>query len=119
MKRWFWPLAVLIVLAAAGIGRYRQRPVEVRLPVFNHSQQAVQLLFYGAGMQDQVLVTELAPEHGTEITLTLSGVGPIRVKAESERARIDAELARSNTQLREQPLRFEVRPGNQFVLVPR
>jgi len=118
MKRRWWLLLVLFALVIAGARWYLQRPVEVQLPVLNRSDQPVQLLFYGAGLSGDVLVSELAPAGRVVVSLTLTGAGPVHVRAESERVRLDSLLVRSNAQLRGGPLQFEVRSGNQFVLVP-
>lgn len=119
MRRWLWIGALALLAAALGLGWYLQRPVAVELPVSNRSDQGVRLLFYGAGLTDHVLIDHLAPEASIVVSLTLSGVGPVRVRAESERVNVDAQLAPSNAQLRREPMQFEIRPGNQFLLVPR
>lgn len=118
MKRWLLFGAILLVLAALVVGWYLQHSFEVLLPVANRSDQPVRLLFYGEGLEEHVLVSDLQPRDSIMVTLTLKGMGPIRIKAESGRASIDAQLVDSNSTLRRAPLRFEVQSGNQFVLVP-
>ena len=109
----------LLALAALWLTLRKPAVTEVALPVINRSAQAVQLLFYGDGLSEHVLVQRLPPQTSLVIALRLSAAGAIRLKAESERVRVDTVLADSNTQLRTRPLQFEVLEGNRFVLVPR
>lgn len=117
-RRWWMLCALLLLLCAALLGYLWQRPLDIELPITNRSKESVQLLFYGEGLAEHVLVRRLPPDASIAVTLPLNGRGQVRIKSLGERAEIDALLVPSNSVLREQHLQFEVRPGNQFLLLP-
>jgi hypothetical protein len=120
LKKWWWLVAAAVLVAVAiGVEWRRQHRADIALPVLNHSDESVQLLFYGPGLSEHVMIRELPARDSIVVTLRLAPGGAIRIKSATPRAQVDAQLTDSNAALRDQPLQFEVRPGNQFVLVPR
>jgi hypothetical protein len=115
-------LAAVAVALAIALGTlwWRQlRPLEVALPVLNHTAAPVQVLFYGAGLAEHVLIKQVPPNDSVVVTLRLAGRGPIRVQSQSARAQIDSELLDANSALRRRPQQFDIGPGNQWLLTPR
>jgi hypothetical protein len=119
VKRGWWLVLALLAGLAVALGWWHQRPFDVLLPVVNRSDDTAQLLLYGAGLSAEVLIDRLVASDTQVVTLHLAGDGPVRIKAETRRAKLDAVLLQSTASLRRQPLQLEIRPGNQFVLEPR
>lgn len=117
--RWWLAGALVVALAIAAWWWRQHRPLEVALPVFNRTAGPVQVLFYGAGLQDHVLIRELPPDHALAVKLRLRGNGAIRIQCRTGSAQVDAELIGANAALHRGPQQFEIRPGNQFVLSAR
>ena len=116
--------AALLLIAAAAVCAaviwwlQAPRSTTVPLAVVNLGAEPVELELYGRGLQQPVGSGALSSQQKAVLQLNLTGDGELRLRATSMRASVDAVLLARASELRDQPLRLEVRDGTRFVLMP-